>query len=88
MDYNNYDSDGNKKKFNFLDLFFDRKYRARLFLLAYLIFFIIIIVIIRTGTSQNNTIDNKSINNNSNEEIKVEDEKDSFFLKEEFALIA
>lgn len=84
MNYGNYDSNGNEKKFNFLDMFLDKKYRARLILFLYLVFFIIIIVVIRTGNISNNSVD--TTNNDKIEDIQVE-VNNEFFLKDEFSYI-
>lgn len=90
MNYNEYDSNGNKKKFDFSLLFTDKKYRSRLILGIYAIVFIILIVMIRMGTTptneklqDNNEIETDNIENlpNNNEQ----EETDNF--KEEFSYI-
>ncbi|MBO5375235.1 MAG: hypothetical protein J6A52_00090 [Bacilli bacterium] len=90
MNYNEYDSDGNKKSFDFSLLFTDKKYRSRLVLGIYAIVFIILITMIRLGgNSTNQTLqsDNK-VENNIEENIpdNVESEEIDNF-KEEFSYI-
>lgn len=68
MDYNDYDSNGNKKKFN-LDLS-DKKQRSRVILAAYAVIFLILIIIIRTSGITNDL--NNTSNNNNNTLINTE----------------
>ena len=72
MDYNEYNGNGNKKKFNFLDMISDKTQRSRFFLLVYLVLFIILIVFIRFSmkSSLNNNKDNNKVEENNNKEIK------------------
>ena len=59
MNYNEYDSNGNKKKFNFTDMVTDKTQRSRMILAIYVIFILILIVFIRvsiSGTSNNNDV--------------------------------
>lgn len=56
MNYNDYDSNGNKKKFNLTDMLTDKKQRARVFLVFYVIIFLILIIIIRVGITSSNNV--------------------------------
>ncbi|MBR4672726.1 MAG: hypothetical protein IKO78_05995 [Bacilli bacterium] len=64
MDYNEYNNNGNKKKFN-IDLS-DKKQRARAILVAYGIVFIILIIVIRTSGIAKNVSNNRTNQNNTN----------------------
>ena len=70
MDYNEYDSNGNKKRFSF-DVK-DKKTRSRFILLIYAMIFLFLIIFVRTnykGVNVNNesTSNNNNINNQENE---------------------
>jgi len=67
MNYNEYDSNGNKNKFNLSDIINDRKQRSRFFLLVYLFIFIVLVIFIRTNLKTNPVNESKE-NNNSNKE--------------------
>lgn len=74
MNYNDYDSNGNKKDYNFQDMFSDKKQRSRLILAFYAVIIIILIVMIRVGstTSESNT----EKEDKKPEEIQITDEKE------------
>ena len=75
MDYNEYDSNGNKKKFNILDLITNKTQRSRFYLLIYLVLFIILIVFIRLNISSslnNNSVNEENTITNENKEIEKE----------------
>ena len=84
MNYNDYDSNGNKKDFNFTDLMTDKKQRSRLILGIYVVLIIILIIMIRVGNKSNSSKD-KVVKNNDVEEIKEEKPKDEY--DELFSLI-
>lgn len=76
MDYNEYNSNGNKKKFNLSNMMSDKQQRSVLILAFYLVLFIILIIFIRlniNSTSQNKeeTIKNNEIENNKEKEEKI-----------------
>ena len=78
MNYNEYDSNGNKKKFNLSDAISDKKQRSRLILLGYTFIFIVLIAMVRLGN--NNTSKNENKDNNKKIEEKYEnDEFDNLF---------
>lgn len=87
MNYNEYDSNGNRKKFNFSDIINDRTQRSRFFLFIYLIIFIILVIMIRfnlSSTAQNNEeINNQEENNNSS----IVEEKENDEIKDMFSFI-
>lgn len=94
MDYNEYDSNGNKRSFNYSSLFTDKKYRSRLILLVYLIFFLVIIFMLRNTDNNltNNDIINNNLGENENNNIVVDDGDEnnddySEELKSRFSLI-
>ena len=94
MNYNEYDSRGNKKKFNLSDIFTDKTKKARVILLLYLILFVALIVFVRTSdTKRNNTTntdntnkveENENTNNNDNENNNVEENNG---MDEEFSYL-
>ena len=89
MNYNDYDSNGNKKRFNFSDILNDRTQRSRFFLFVYLVIFIILVILIRINLS-NTTTNNKGSNKESNTEIndnKNIESKDSTEIDEMFSFI-
>ena len=75
MNYNEYDSNGNKRNFNLSDALNDRKQKARIVLLGYFIFIVLIIVVVRLSTTsvpKNNDEGNKEpVNNDPQEKEKV-----------------
>ena len=71
MNYNEYDSNGNKKKFNFSDAINDKQQRARIILLIYFIFIVILIIFIRLSLSSSNNLNNEEIEEPNNNEEKV-----------------
>ena len=81
MDYNEYDGNGNKKKFNLLEMLSDKQQRSRVFLFIYLVLFILLIIIVRVNLSSslnNNNVDNnKEIVDNTNKEEKTKDETET-----------
>ena len=83
MNYNEYDSNGNKKKFNLIDIINDKQKRSRALLLIYLVFFVLLVIMIRFSlksslTNQENNqgvIDNnENIINNNQENIENQDD--------------
>lgn len=78
MNYNDYDSNGNKRKIN-IDLN-DRKQKSRVILAVYGVLFLILIIIIRTSgiaKNYNNSINNNSANNSVNSNtIDTNDDND------------
>ena len=83
MNYNEYDSDGNKKSFDYSLLISDKKYRARLILGIYLVFFIIIIIFVRVGLS--NSVDDYSSLENEQEQIPNEDDNEEMVNENDFS---
>lgn len=84
MNYNDYDSNGNKKNFDFSKMLTEKQTKSRIILLAYLILIIGLIVMIRTSP--------KSTNKENNEEQKkdnniVEENQIDAELKEMFSFI-
>lgn len=78
MNYNEYDSNGKKKNFNFTDVLSDKKQRARVILLVYGVLIFTLIIMIRV--SNNTPIEKKEKNNNEElEQIKEKDEVDEMF---------
>lgn len=93
MNYNEYDSNGNKKSFDFSLLFTDKKYRSRLILCIYAIVFIVLIVMVRiSSVNSNNQLTDKNenvnseINSDNNENVFTDDNSIDNF-KEEFSYI-
>ena len=76
MNYNEYDSNGNKKKFNLIDIINDKQKRSRAILLIYLVFFILLIIMVRFSlksslnneANNNSVVDNNEIVTNNNQE--------------------
>ena len=54
MNYNEYDSNGNKKRFDFSDIINDKTQRSRFLLFVYLIIFIVLVIFIRANISNTN----------------------------------
>ncbi len=85
MDYNEYDSNGNKKKINFNTIINDKQKRAWLILGMYFIFIFAIIVLIRSNYSNNEQKESKKETNeqieetNNNKESEEKDELDKMF---------
>ncbi len=90
MNYNEYDSNGNKKKINFTDLFTDKTNRSRMILVFYLILLIFLVLFVRNSTTskstneekkEDNTKEEKVVDNTNNiEEISEFDEQLSYLL--------
>ncbi len=85
MNYNEYDSNGNKKKIDIISLFSDKTNRSRIILLFYIILFVILVIIIRntSGNEYKDNNENKVDNSSENaEKIDVvennEDEENEF----------
>lgn len=72
MNYNEYDSNGNKKRFNMTDLLNDKKQRSRLILAFYALIIIALIIVIRVNNSYTN--ENNQENTNKNESINKKEE--------------
>ena len=77
MNYNEYDSNGNRNKFNLQDIISDKQKRSRVLLVIYALFFLIAILIVRSTVSKslNNNQDNKTSNeviNNNVENNNIE----------------
>lgn len=79
MNYNEYDSNGNKKKFNLIDIINDKQKRSRAILLIYLVFFILLVIMVRfnlksslTKNNENTEANNTENVTNSNQEITPE----------------
>lgn len=83
MNYNEYDNNGNKSNFNLSEALNDKKQKARIFLLGYLIFIVLIIVVVRLSTTSvpknNNNDDNKEPSDN------VPEEKEDVVINDEVA---
>ena len=86
MNYNDYDSDGNKKNYNFSDMMSDKKQRSRLILAFYAVVIIILVIMIRVGSGSNTTQNNEenSKDNSYNQEIETDDNKE---VQQLFSLI-
>lgn len=81
MNYNDYDSEGNEKSFDYSLLFTEKKYRSRLILCFYFIFFIILVIFVRTSSKPNNSL--KENNDVINNDIVVDnEEQDNIFNNE------
>ncbi len=77
MNYNEYDSNGNKKSFNFNDMITDKKQRSRLILGVYAIIFLMLIIFVRMGTSATTNNGEKGKNTKEvveNKELDIYDE--------------
>ena len=70
MNYNEYDSNGNKKKFNLIDIINDKQKRSRFILLIYLLFFVILVIIVRLNLKS--SLNNNQVNNSNNSNTVVE----------------
>ena len=76
MDYNEYDSNGNKKKINIAAIISDKQKRAWLILGLYFIFIFFLIVLLRSSYSYENIEkNNKTESENKNEIIKEDEPK-------------
>ncbi len=73
MNYNEYDGNGNKKKFDILEIINDRQKRSRFLLVLYLIIFIFFIIFIRLNINSSDI--DKDITKNTNKEIIKEETK-------------
>ena len=82
MNYNEYDSNGNKKKIDFSSLFSDKTNRSRIILLLYLVLFVVLVIIIRSSTESNykENNENKIDENTKNEEVIEKDNSDFSYL--------
>lgn len=82
MNYNEYDSNGNKKKLNISSLFTDKTNRSRIILLLYLVLFVILVIIIRNSTEANYkpTNENKIDENTENNEVIEKDDNEFSYL--------
>lgn len=78
MNYNEYDSNGNKKKINFSDTISDKQQRSRLILIGYVFIFIVLIIMVRLGNTNTSKDENKE-NNQIIEEKHENDEFDDLF---------
>lgn len=90
MNYNEYDSNGNRKKFNFADIITNKTQRSRLLLLIYLIIFIVLIVFIRLNISSslnNNEIIKKEEKENNNQEKNINTETNIVLTDDMFSFI-
>lgn len=81
MNYNDYDSNGNKKKFNLLDIADSRQKRSILILAFYLIIIIILIVVVRISMKSNNEQpkEEEKIEEKELEPVKDKDNVDELF---------
>ncbi len=85
MDYNEYNSKGNKKKINISNILNDRQKRAWFILGAYFIIMLIIVAMLRSTYSSNknkepnNEVEETEEKNNQNNEKKEKDELDNMF---------
>ena len=84
MNYNDYDSNGNKKRIDFSDVLNDKQKRARIILLGYFIFIVLIIMVIKLSSNTVVKNDNKEPIVDDNKE-KVEVVKDE--IDEKFSFI-
>ena len=76
MNYNEYDSNGNKKKINIAEIISNKQKRAWLILGLYFIFIFFLIVLLRSSYSYENTeINNEAENENKDEIIKKDEPK-------------
>lgn len=85
MNYNDYDSNGNKKNFDFSKMMTDKQTKSRIILFAYLILIIGLIIMVRVNPKNSN----KENNNNSpkNDKPIVEENKIDAELNEMFSFI-
>ena len=84
MNYNEYDSNGNKKKINFSDIFTDKTQRARLILL---VSFVLIFILVLSIRNNNNSLQKEeTIVEDKKEEVIVDEDSDNKF-EEEFSNI-
>ena len=75
MDYNEYNSNGNKKRINLSDTFYDKKQRARFMLLVYFLFIVIIVLTIKFSTPKTtNTLKDENTNEEVVENIEEKEE--------------
>ena len=83
MNYNDYDSNGNRNKINVQDIFSDKQKRSKILLVVYAIFFLIAIIIVRLTVSSslqntnkekktNQEVVNNNVENNNTENNVVE----------------
>ena len=88
MNYNDYDSNGNKKKFNLSDMFFNKQKRSILVLGMYILGIAVLIIFLRLSFKntfvQKDKEDNKEevkeeIKDDKKDEIKEKDEIDKLF---------
>lgn len=84
MNYNDYDSNGNKKRIDFSDALNDKQKRARIILLGYFIFIVLIIMVVKLSSNTVVKNDNKEPIVDDNKE-KVEVVKDE--IDEKFSFI-
>ena len=86
MNYNDYDSNGNKKGFN-LDLS-DKKTKARVILVVYLLLFVVLVVVIRTSGFADNSDTKTTANNTSaNTNTVIDNTTPKINTEEDFSLI-
>lgn len=85
MNYNDYDSNGNKKKVDFKSLFVDKQKRAILVLVIYAIIIVAIILLIKTRSS-NQSSTNNEVNNNTNNQV-IENKEVEKKENESFSLL-
>ncbi len=83
MDYNEYNSNGNKKKINISGILGDRQKRAWLILSIYLLFIFILIAMVRSSYSNSNVESNKDSVSNNKELKDQKSEVNNEILKEE-----
>ena len=92
MDYNEYDSNGNKKKSSIVDLFLDKQKRSLLIVVIYIVLIFFLVIFVRNSISKDykdnsndnsNVIEvNEKVDENDNEkevEEKVYDNLDEMF---------
>ena len=85
MNYNEYDSNGNKKKFDFLDIINDKTQRSRFILFVYLVIFIVLIIVVRLNLKD--VPENKEIEDNKEEVINNIEEEPVIKTNEDFSYI-
>lgn len=85
MNYNEYDSNGNRRNFDVSDMLRDKKQRARLILLIYLVVIVALVVFVRMSSSsvtnqeKENNQDVIVDNNDKKEENQTPDKIDEMF---------
>lgn len=83
MNYNEYDSNGNKKKIDFSDMITDKTQRARLILFVSFALIILLVISIRNNKNDLNT--EKEITNEKKEENIVQEEISENKFEEQFS---